>query len=205
MRPLLLTTLTAALVAPLAIPTAASADRFLGKLEWSVFLFGDVQGFTDQQVDGSATFVYDTSAVSPVGSDELTSIPLRSFSMSPATIGATTFDLTNTAAHVEFVDGVLESVFVGDGLHGDGLRIKSVGGLDGNGQLFDDFVASWFAVNGTTQVGSFGVSAALVNGIVSYGGSTNTFTETLIPEPTALGLVALAGLCLSGRRVHEAG
>lgn len=190
-------TLAAAICTHLLAPPA-SAEKFLGEMEWSVLIPATIQGFSeDTLIEGAASFVYDTGGVNPVGEDQLFVEPLRSFWMTPLDFTNTTWDLGNTAALLEFQDSELQFVFVGDGTLGpDNIRRMNthrVGGV-----LVDDFQAIWREPALPQFPGRFGINNPPA--LVSVGLDADvTFTATPIPEPATLALLVLCGAAQESR------
>ena len=173
--------------------TAAHASIYTASGTWvSSPITGE--GFEDQAFSGSASFSYDTSALTGTGTEYLKG-SLTTFSQTPAVIGGTTFDLTNTEFMVEFVNGVRGFTVVGVSVGPYGTSFSA-----------DDFVV---LDRPNTSSDSFVVSDGDEDTAPKFAGATVSFVHTLaggtVPEPTAFLVWGLLfGLILTGIKWRRA-
>ena len=161
---------------------------------WSYTVNG--QGYTDQVFTGLASFTFDDSVLTGVGNENFDNIPLLSFSQTPATIGATLFDLSNTVGRLGFFDGVVWVAAIGGAPSGASSLTSNQ----------DDFTVTQ-QLPGSVGVG---LSVGSESGFAAISNTSSNFTitavpETAVPEPSTLTLLAIGtfgmiGVCVRKRK-----
>lgn len=137
---------------------------------------------------GAFTYLYDGSLIPSSGTYEITDVAPTSLFLDHPTIGATTFDLSNTFVRLNFTDGLLFGVTLGD--RGDVAGV-GVGRDDFTVLMFDDdagpsFRGIFYTLSDTSNV--FGMD-------LDFPGS---FSTAAVPETSStvvmlgIGLVGLA-------------
>ena len=165
--------------------TAASALTISGTMSGTP----TGNGYADVgTISGSFSLFFDTSVVTGAAYETFRSLPLTSFSMSPNPMGATTFDLTNSAGFLVFENGE--------------LTIVAIGGTTSGAEAISSGTDFQFVYYGSPVGSGLSLSArkATDSGIGSAPAPTGSLT--VVPEPTTALLLATGLTALAARRRH---
>lgn len=136
---------------------------------------------------GAFTYLYEGSLIPTTGDYEITDVAPSSLSLDNPTVGATTFDLSNTYVRLNFADGSLIGVTLGD-------RVDVSGASLGN----DDFSVLMFDTIESSFRGIFYVRTDRPNVFAMDTDFSGSFSTATVPEASStlgllgLGLVGLA-------------
>lgn len=141
---------------------------------------------------GAFTYLYDGTVIPTIGSYQIMDVAPTTLLLDHPTVGATTFDASNTYLQLFFTDGFLSGVILGD--QGDAGGVGT-GRDDFSVIMFDDSVGSFRGIFYTTTSNTnfFGMD-------LDFSGS---FSTAAVPETAStFGLmgIGLVGLALIGRR-----
>ena len=156
------------------------------------------EGFTNQAFSGSASFRYDDASFNNTSFELFNSLPVLSVTSDPSSVGGVSIDTTTLKGYVARDDGAFLVVGVGMDFDGETKQVSAA---------FPELnVSRHSAPPGDIVVSDGTVS----NGFGLPPAAMVTVTETIVPEPSVLGLTALAALTLMNasmryRRRHRSG
>jgi hypothetical protein len=167
----------------------AHATLFSVEFDFSANLIGTPSG----AFSGSGTFEFDDSSITGIGFEFVTG-NVTSLTLSPATIGVTTFDTSNSSADLFYEDGSIFIMQVGGSTSGAVTVLPSA----------DDWGV--FTDPGLTSINVVEASEASTPALRGQDLSpTGSMTITTIPEPSSLALAVLVSVVFAGvSRQHNA-
>jgi hypothetical protein len=187
--------LTASLLAAVGISHTASSQVIVsGNFESSGF----VDTFTGGTFEGSFSFQADLDSLTGTGPEFIDPLAgTLSFSLTPNTLDGQALDMSFVEASMIFDGGDLSFVSLHGSPSGESvIEINSVADF----AVVYQFPDPSFSVPASSNI--VGVQAANTSndlegaGLFGSGAATGTMSITLIPEPSALGLLGLGGLAL---------
>jgi PEP-CTERM motif len=160
------------------------------------FAGSPTNGTTTVPFSGSFSYVYDASLLSVSGLDSIVNVAPDSLSLTPSTIGAITFNATNTWLSLRFTNRVLYQVGLGDRTGVTSVFEANLG--------VDDF---WVVLNnglgpGNSTQKEIAYTSTTLPGLFLFDDPvTGSFSTSAIPEPSTYAL--LMGLAAAGLMVFR--
>ena len=140
-------------------------------------------------LSGTWSFTFDVPALTGTGAEFFDNLPLTSLTLSPSTIGSTSFNVTNSVGLLGFENGLLKKILIGGDPDGAGISVGT-----------DDWLTQ-YTIDGSTP--TLTEVYAVVVGDSSLSFYNNSSGSVSIPEPATLALLGLgvvAGIPLVRRR-----